>query len=142
MDTRNTAKRSEIMSAVRTKNTGPELFVRKLLFAQGYRYRLHRKGLPGRPDIVFPGRNKAVFVHGCFWHGHRCSKGKLPKSRLYYWRPKIAENKKRDSRNVIQLRRTGWRTLVVWQCEIKNDKMLMRKLKGFLGRPNTRKRTR
>ena len=142
MDTRNTAKRSEIMSAVRTKNTGPELLVRKLLFAQGYRYRLHRKGLPGRPDIVFPGRNKAVFVHGCFWHGHLCSKGKLPKSRLHYWRPKIAENKKRDSRNVIQLRRMGWRTLVVWQCELKNDKMLMRKLKSFLGRPNTRKRTR
>lgn len=141
MDTRTSEKRSEIMSAVRTEDTGPELFVRKLLFAKGYRYRLHRKGLPGRPDIVFPRWRKVVFVHGCFWHGHRCSKGKLPKSRLRYWRPKIAENKKRDRRNVIQLRRMNWGAFVVWQCELKNEKSLMRRLKSFLGRPNTRKRT-
>lgn len=137
MDTRTPKKRSEIMAAVRTKDTGPELYVRKRLFANGYRYRLHGKGLPGRPDIVFPRRSKVVFVHGCFWHGHRCSKGKLPKSHLRYWKPKIAENKKRDRRNVIQLSRMNWRTLVVWQCELKNDKLLMRKLKHFLGRPNT-----
>lgn len=140
MDSRTPEKRSEIMSAVRTRDTGPELFVRKLLFAQGYRYRLHRKGSPGRPDIVFPGRSKAVFVHGCFWHGHRCSKGRLPKSHLRYWRPKMSENKKRDARNLAQLKRIGWHTLVVWQCELGNDKMLMRKLKAFLGRPNIRKR--
>lgn len=136
MDTRTPAKRSEIMSAVRTENTGPELLVRKLLSAQGYRYRLHRKGLPGRPDVVFPGRCKAIFVHGCFWHGHRCKKGRLPKSRLRYWRPKIAANKKRDARNLAALRRSGWRVLVVWQCELKNGKTLLRKLKIFLGRPN------
>ena len=136
MDTRTPAKRSEIMSAVRTENTGPELLVRKLLSAQGYRYRLHRKGLPGRPDIVFPGRCKAIFVHGCFWHGHRCKKGRLPKTRLRYWKPKIAVNKKRDARNLVALRRSGWNVLVVWQCELKNGETLMRKLKTFLGRPN------
>ena len=140
MDTRTPEKRSEIMSAVRTEDTGPELLVRKLLSAQGYRYRLHRKGLPGRPDIVFPGRRKAVFVHGCFWHGHRCAKGRLPKSRLRYWRPKIAANKKRDARNLAKLRRLGWGVSVVWQCELKNAETLMRRLKVFLGRPNNRKR--
>ena len=141
MDTRTSAKRSEIMSAVRTENTGPELLVRKLLSAQGYRYRLHRKDLPGRPDVVFPGRCKVVFVHGCFWHGHRCRKGKLPKSRLRYWRPKIAANKKRDAKNLAALRRAGWSVSVVWQCELKNAETLMRRLKTFLGHPNNRKRT-
>ncbi|MBI3569903.1 MAG: DNA mismatch endonuclease Vsr [Gammaproteobacteria bacterium] len=140
MDTRTHEKRSEIMSAVRTKNTGPELLVRKLLSAQGYRYRLHRKGLPGRPDIVFPGRRKVVFVHGCFWHGHRCKKGRLPKSRLRYWKPKIAANKKRDARNLAKLRRLGWNALVVWQCQQKKAESLMCKLKTFLGRPSERRR--
>lgn len=140
MDTRTPAKRTEIMSAVRTKDTGPELFVRKLLSAQGYRYRLHRRDLPGKPDIVFPSWRKAVFVHGCFWHGHRCKKGRLPKSRLRYWRPKIAANKKRDARNLIKLKGSGWHALVVWQCELKNDKTVMRKLKIFLGRPSHHKR--
>lgn len=140
MDTRTPEKRSEIMSAVRTEDTGPELLVRKLLSAQGYRYRLHRKDLPGRPDIVFPGRRKAVFVHGCFWHGHRCAKGRLPKSRLRYWKPKIAENKKRDARNIAKLKRSGWRASVVWQCELKSAGTLVRKLKTFLGRTHNPKR--
>lgn len=141
MDTRTPAKRSEIMSAVRTKDTGPELAVRRLLFTAGYRYRLHKKGLPGIPDIVFPSRKKAVFVHGCFWHGHNCSKGKLPKSRRHYWKPKIADNKKRDKRNIVELRRMRWHTLIVWQCEIRNDALLMQKLRSFVGRPNAQKRT-
>lgn len=128
------------MSAVRTVDTGPELAVRKLLYSQGYRYRLHRKDMTGRPDIVFPGRRKAVFVHGCFWHGHLCRKGRLPKSRLRYWRPKIAENKKRDMRNIAWLKRLGWQAMAVWQCELKNNEVLMRRLKSFLGRPNIRKR--
>lgn len=140
MDTRTPEKRSEIMSAVRTKDTGPELLVRKLLSAQGYRYRLHRKDLPGRPDIVFPGRHKAVFVHGCYWHGHRCAKGRLPKSRLRYWKPKIAANKKRDARNIAKLKRSGWGVSVVWQCELKNAGTLVRKLKAFLGRTHNPKR--
>jgi len=140
MDTRTPKKRSEIMSAVRTKDTGPELLVRKLLSVQGYRYRIHQKELPGRPDIVFPGRHKAIFVHGCFWHGHRCRKGRLPKSHLRYWRPKIAANKMRDSKNLVSLRRSGWKALVIWQCELKKGDRLMRKLKTFLGRPHGRKR--
>lgn len=132
MDTRTPEKRSEIMSAVRTEDTGPELLVRKLLSAQGYRYRLHRKDLPGRPDIVFPGRRKAVFVHGCFWHGHRCAKGRLPKSRLRYWKPKIAENKKRDARNLAELRRLGWSVLTVWQCQLKRIGVMELKIRRFL----------
>lgn len=140
MDTRTAAKRSQIMSAVQTKNTAPELAVRKVLFAEGYRYRLHSPYLSGRPDIVFPGRRKVVFVHGCFWHGHRCRKGRLPRSRLDYWEPKIRANKKRDARNVAQLRRLGWRTITIWQCELKEGEAIVRKLRTFLGRPSALKR--
>lgn len=132
MDTRSSAKRSEIMSAVRTKDTGPELSVRKLLSAQGYRYRLHRKDLPGCPDIVFPSRHKVIFVHGCFWHGHRCNKGRLPKSHLRYWRPKIEKNKKRDTSNVAKLRRLGWSVMIVWQCQLKNLPAVEHKICNFL----------
>ena len=132
MDTRTPEKRSEIMSAVRTKDTGPEFIVRKLLSAQGYRYRLHRKDLPGCPDIVFPSRRKAMFIHGCFWHGHRCAKGRLPKSRLRYWKPKIIGNKKRDVRNLSKLRRLGWSVLTVWQCQLKKIKVTELKIRHFL----------
>jgi len=114
MDTRTPSQRSRIMRAVRTANTGPELLLRKRLFRLGYRYTLHVKGLPGRPDLVFPARRKVVFVHGCFWHGHNCSKGKLPKSRLDYWQPKIKTNRTRDARNVEALAAFGWKALVVW----------------------------
>ena len=141
MDTRTKAKRHEIMAAVRTKDTGPELIVRRVLSALGYRYRLHRKSLPGRPDIAFPGRRKVVFVHGCFWHGHGCTKGRLPKSRLAYWKPKIAANKRRDATNLADLKRTGWRALVVWQCELRNTRMLTRTLKAFLGQPRSKTST-
>jgi DNA mismatch endonuclease (patch repair protein) len=106
------------MQSVKTKDTVPEQLVRKALFAAGYRYRLHRKDLPGKPDIVFPSRKKAIFVHGCFWHGHGCSKGKLPKSRIGYWGPKIEANRQRDDRNVEFLQAAGWDVLVVWQCEL------------------------
>lgn len=123
------------MSAVRTRDTGPELSARKVLYALGYRYRLHSKKLPGRPDIVFPALTKVMFIHGCFWHGHGCSKGKLPKSRLSYWRPKIAANKERDRKNLAALRRRGWKALVVWQCELRDTERLLPKIRGFLGRP-------
>ena len=132
MDTRTPAKRSEIMSAVRTKNTGPELLVRKLLSKQGYRYRLHRKDLPGRPDIVFPGRQKAILVHGCFWHGHRCKKGRLPKSHLRYWRRKISDNKKRDDRNISKLKQYGWNVLIIWQCQLKDIVAIETKIRRFI----------
>lgn len=123
------------MRAVRTRDTGPEMIVRKLLHAKGYRYRLHRRGLPGTPDIVFPSRKKVVFVHGCYWHGHSCGKGALPKSSLDYWRQKITANKGRDARNLEALRVAGWEALVVWQCELKDVSELEKKLDDFLGNP-------
>jgi DNA mismatch endonuclease (patch repair protein) len=135
MDTRTPTKRSEIMSAVHTKNTGPELVIRKWLFGLGYRYRLHRNNLPGRPDVVFPGRRKAVFVHGCFWHGHGCNKGQLPKSRLNYWKPKILANKARDKKTLRSLKKYGWSGFVIWQCELRNIDLRTRKVMTFLGRP-------
>src|SRR5689334_10091624 len=107
------------MSSVQTKNTGPEVQLRRMLHAAGYRYRLHPKGLPGKPDIAFPGRRKAIFVHGCFWHGHGCSKGQPPKSREDYWQPKLRSNKERDERRIKELADLGWSAMVVWQCELR-----------------------
>lgn len=132
IDTRTPKKRSQIMASVRSKDTGPELVVRKLLTQEGYRYRLHKKGLPGRPDIVFPGKKKIIFVHGCFWHGHRCSKGALPKSRLDYWKPKIEKNKERDLKNRKALVKDGWKVLTIWQCQLKNIENIRKKLNKFL----------
>jgi len=120
------------MQAVGTKDTGPELAVRRLLHSHGYRYRLHQDGLPGHPDIVFPSRRKVVFVHGCFWHGHTCHKGSLPKTRIDYWEPKLVANHARDVRTALQLRALGWEVLTVWQCEIRNLDKLTRKLVRFL----------
>jgi DNA mismatch endonuclease, patch repair protein len=129
------AKRSEIMRAVHTQNTGPEILVRKLLHRAGYRFRLHRKDLPGTPDIVFPTRHKVIFVHGCYWHGHTsCPKARLPESRVEYWAAKIAANRRRDRARMRQLRKTGWRAFVVWQCQLRRPEPLMRRLKGFLGK--------
>jgi len=120
------------MSKVRSKNTSPELKVRKLVFSLGYRYRLHGKNLPGKPDLVFPSRKKAIFVHGCFWHYHGCKKGQLPKSRLDYWLPKLLANRKRDAANISALTHLGWQALVVWQCEIKDVEELKETIIKFL----------
>lgn len=120
------------MQSVKTKDTGPEQLVRKALFAAGYRYRLHRKDLPGKPDIVFPSCKKAIFVHGCFWHGHGCSKGKLPKSRTEYWGPKIEANRQRDERNVETLQCAGWDVLVVWQCELSDRASAFERIARFV----------
>ena len=128
------------MSAVRTRNTGPELIVRRLLRAAGIRYRLHAIDLPGKPDIVLPARRKIIFVHGCFWHGHPCRYGHLPKSRVDYWAAKIAANRRRDRSNVRRLRRSGWGTIVVWQCELKDVQSSGRRLLAFLERPTKRER--
>lgn len=122
------------MQSVRSKDTGPEMAVRSLLHKLGYRFRLHRKDLPGSPDIVFPSRKKVVFVHGCFWHGHGCSKGKLPKSRIEYWQPKIARNSQRDAENILQLNNLGWNVLILWQCELRNFDETTNKLVEFLGK--------
>ncbi|MDH3032097.1 very short patch repair endonuclease [Methylobacterium fujisawaense] len=134
-DTRTPEQRRRIMQSVGQKNTKPELAVRKIAHALGYRFRLHRKDLPGRPDLVFPGRKKVVFVHGCFWHGHGCPKGRLPKSRPEFWVPKIEGNKERDHRAEAKLAELGWETLTVWQCEAKNVEAVTAQLVEFLGPP-------
>ena len=120
------------MSLIGQRNTGPEWAVRRLLYSHGYRYRLHAKDLPGKPDIVFRGRKKAIFVHGCFWHGHDCAKGRAPKSRLGYWGPKLKSNMERDQHVRSELERLGWQSLVVWQCETASRDALLQKLWVFL----------
>lgn len=125
-------RRSAIMSCVKTKHTGPELVVRRLLHRLGYRYSLRRTDLPGKPDLAFPARHKAIFVHGCFWHGHGCRWGQLPKSKLDYWAPKIAANRARDRKKRAELQRAGWRALSVWQCELRRIESTQAKLRSFL----------
>jgi DNA mismatch endonuclease (patch repair protein) len=132
MDTRTPEQRRRIMQSVKTKDTGPEMLIRKALFAAGYRYRLHRDDLPGSPDIVFPARKKVIFVHGCFWHGHECSKGRPSKSRAEYWGPKIDSNRARDARNLTALHALGWDVLVVWQCELANPSTAYSRIEAFL----------
>jgi DNA mismatch endonuclease (patch repair protein) len=128
-------RRSHNMRQIRSKHMLPELAVRKLVHAMGFRYRLHRRDLPGSPDIVLPAHRKAIFVHGCFWHQHRqCGEGRVPKSRQSYWRPKLEGNVARDLRNKRKLRRLGWRTLTIWECEMHDGDKVVRKLKDFLSR--------
>jgi DNA mismatch endonuclease, patch repair protein len=122
------------MQAVRTKDTAPEQLIRATLHRLGYRFRLHRRDLPGTPDIVFPARRCVVFVHGCFWHGHQCPRGALPTSNLDFWRRKIAANRSRDSRAQEQLRNDGWDVLTVWECETKDNAGLVKRLMDFLDR--------
>lgn len=125
--------RRRTMQAVKSVDTTPELAVRKILHGAGYRYRLHRAGLPGKPDIVFVRRQKVIFVHGCFWHGHDCSRGaRKPKTNAAYWHQKIARNRARDSRVADQLRAQGWKVATVWECETKEVATLRKKLDRFL----------
>jgi len=133
MDTRSAEQRPRIMQSVKQKDTGPEIRARKILHAMGYRFRLHRKDLPGRPDIVLPSKRKVIFVHGCFWHGHNCSKGRLPKSSLDYWKPKIKANNQRDERVVAELAAAGFDVETVWQCQVGDIEALSSRLKNFLG---------
>lgn len=127
-------KRSQIMSKISGKNTLPEMTIRKLLFSMGYRYRLHRKDLPGSPDIVFPGRKKIIFINGCFWHGHDCKRAALPKSNKDFWESKINGNIERDKINFIKLSDMDWKYLVIWQCEIKKSNLdtLSNKMDDFI----------
>ena len=134
-DTRTRDQRRRIMQSVGTKDTRPEMLIRRKLHGLGYRFRLHRKDLPGRPDIVFSAKHKVVFIHGCFWHGHGCKKGKLPKSRDDYWRPKIESNKARDARVVLALKDLGWTALTLWQCELQDKEQTEHLLCEFLGPP-------
>lgn len=122
------------MSRIRSKDTKPELVVRRLLHALGYRYVLHDRRLPGRPDLVFPGRRKVVFVHGCFWHGHACARGFRPKTNASFWSAKIEANKNRDARTVQALVAAGWSVKSVWECAIsaKNLHVVEQDLVAFL----------
>ena len=127
-------RRADNMRAIRSRDTKPELAVRSALRSAGFTgYRLHRRDLPGRPDIVFVGRRKVILVHGCFWHGHNCSEGtRRPQSRLDYWLPKIEGNKARDTKNIEDLLIAGWDVLVVWECETYSSGLVSR-LVAFLG---------
>ena len=120
------------MRSVRSKDTKPEKLVRSITHAMGYRYRLHRKDLPGKPDLAFISARKAVFVNGCFWHGHACPKGRLPKSNVEFWSSKIEANKVRDEKNLRALSRMGWKTLTLWECELNDVIGLKKRIKGLL----------
>ncbi|AFU19888.1 very short patch repair endonuclease [Actinobacillus suis] len=113
-------KRSEIMSRVKSKNTKPEIIVRTFLFSMGFRYRKNDKRYAGVPDILLPKYKTAIFVHGCFWHGHTCAKGGLPTSRTEFWKDKIARNKERDAKNIRLLENSGFHVIIIWECELKN----------------------
>ena len=133
MDTISPAERSQVMARVRSKNSQPEMSVRRLVYALGYRYRLHAQKLPGHPDLVFRSRRKVIFVHGCFWHRHdNCALARMPKSRLDFWGPKLEGNRKRDQRNIQELIIDGWSVLTIWECEIGDMKKLERQLRRFL----------
>ena len=125
--------RSRTMRAVKSENTGPEMAVRRLVHRMGFRYRLHRRDLPGKPDLVFGPRKKAIFVHGCFWHGHKCKRGdRTPKSNRSYWLRKIARNIERDQEKLKELEAQGWRALVIWECELKDCDDVECRLRNFL----------
>ena len=125
--------RSRTMRAVKGRDTGPEMIVRRLAHGMGYRYRLHRKDLPGKPDLVFPSQRKVIFVHGCFWHQHPCPRGaRVPKSNRDYWIPKLQRNQQRDAMHQSRLRDMGWDVLVIWECEITNRDALCQRIKVFL----------
>jgi DNA mismatch endonuclease, patch repair protein len=133
MDRLSPKDRSHQMSLVKSKNTGPELSVRKLVFSMGHRYRIHSGGLPGKPDLVFASKKKVIFVHGCFWHRHEnCKMATKPASNTDYWLPKFAKTVERDRRTINALLEQGWTVLVVWECELKNMVALTERLRAFL----------
>ncbi|MDR1898072.1 MAG: DNA mismatch endonuclease Vsr [Prevotellaceae bacterium] len=125
-------KRSDIMSHISGKETKPEILVRKFLFANGFRFRKNVKELPGKPDIVLPKYKTAIFIHGCFWHGHTCKRGTLPGTNIEFWKNKIGGNIERDKRDMVELEKRGWNVIVIWQCEIKNIKLQNERLAKLL----------
>ena len=134
-DTVTPERRSEIMSNIRAKGMKPEMAVRRITHAMGYRYRLHRKDLPGKPDLVFPGRRKVIFVHGCFWHQHgdpACKIARQPRSNLNYWLPKLERNAARDAEHQASLAELDWDTLVLWECEVKAGSEIADRIREFL----------
>ncbi|RBH55809.1 MULTISPECIES: very short patch repair endonuclease [Pseudomonas] len=132
------AERSHVMSLVKAKNTRPEMVVRRLVHGAGFRYRLHGAKLPGKPDLVFAGKRKVIFVHGCFWHRHKnCSLARVPKSNQEFWRAKLEGNKVRDEFNLQRLNEVGWEALIIWECELRNLDALEQRVRLFLARPAT-----
>jgi DNA mismatch endonuclease (patch repair protein) len=126
-------QRSRIMRAIKSADTAPEMAVRRLVHGMGYRFRLHRRDLPGKPDLVFPRLHKVLFVHGCFWHGHDCARGaRVPKGNRAYWIKKVGGNRARDRKNIETLAAQGWRSLVVWECAARDERNLRGLVKGFL----------
>jgi len=126
-------QRHKCMSSIRSTNTKPELVVRRIVHGMGYRYRLHRKDLPAKPDVVLPRHRKIILVHGCFWHMHNCRYGKVrPKTNASFWQSKRESNVARDNRNLRKLRRAGWRVLTIWECQTRNPEKLAMKLERFL----------
>ena len=126
--------RSDIMRAVKGRDTKPEMTVRRIVHSMGYRYRLHCKDLPGKPDLVFRSRRKVIFVHGCFWHGHDCKRGaRTPKTNRDYWQAKIQRNMIRDTKHRSELSQSGWTTLIIWECELKDKENLIERIRLFLG---------
>lgn len=133
MDVFSKGKRSQIMSRISGKDTKPEIVVRSLLHRMGYRFRLHKQSMPGRPDIILPKHKKVIFVHGCFWHGHKdCPRSKRPSTNVEFWNKKIDGNIERDKKNIKSLENLGWETLILWTCEIKNQDVLKHKLISFM----------
>lgn len=126
--------RSANMRAIQSKGMRPELALRSLVHKLGYRFRLHRSDLPGKPDLVFPSRRKVIFVHGCFWHSHKCKIAHVPKSNQGYWGPKLQRNKARDGKNVAALKAAGWKVLVIWECKTHSERGIVGQVSRFLGR--------
>lgn len=124
--------RSANMRAIRSKDTRPEMIVRRMVHALGFRFRLHRMDLPGRPDLVFPSKKKLIFVHGCFWHSHGCARAHAPRSNLDYWQSKLERNRKRDAGSRRLLNVLGWKSLVVWECDVKKLSAVSKKIERFL----------
>lgn len=138
VDTLTVEERSRRMALIRSKNTHPEMVVRSIAHRLGYRFRLHRRDLPGAPDLVFPSRKTVIFVHGCFWHAHEdCTVANLPKTRRSYWSTKFDRNKKRDALNANLLKQSGWQVFTIWECETKQQLMLADRLSQCLGPPGS-----
>jgi DNA mismatch endonuclease (patch repair protein) len=128
-------RRSANMRAVRNQDTGPEMRVRQVSHGLGYRFRLHRRDLPGKPDLAFPGRRKVIFVHGCFWHQHKgCRRASMPQSNVGFWRHKLERNAARDADHLTTLKAHGWKSLVIWECETKDNRWLAMRIRRFLGK--------
>ena len=126
-------QRSRVMRQVKSQDTSTEMTIRRMVWRMGFRYRLHRKDLPGAPDLVFVGKRKIIFVHGCFWHGHDCTRGdRIPKSNRDYWLTKIGKNRARDRGYQTALQEAGWKVMIVWECELKNRETITEKLHFFL----------